>query len=101
MTTKLVIIIIILSIALSSAITTLAFSSLYGDEISEAKAQEDLLERLYEWEQLTNDLIAFKGDQYGIKDRDPRMNEIRADCIHADEFSTPQYLDWCKSKGLR
>lgn len=101
MTTKLVIIIIVLSIALSSAVTSLAFSSLYGDEISEAKAQKDLLDRLYEWETSTNDGMSFKGDQFGIKDRDPRMNEIRADCIHADEFSTPQYLDWCKSKGLR
>ena len=100
MTTKLIIIIIVLSIALSSAVTALTFTSLYGDEISQAKAQEDLHQRLIEWEKTTNE-VPDLGNQFGISDSDPRINEIRADCIHADKFSTPLYLDWCKSKGLR
>lgn len=95
MTTKLVIIIIVLSIALSSAVTALAFSSLYGDEISkanaEAKAQEDLRERLYEWEASTNDLGGVDESRWNI-------GQMKKDCVYAE---TSGYLEWCKSKGLR
>lgn len=91
MTTKLIIIIIVLSIGLSSALTALAFSNVYSDEISEAKAQEDLRERLYEWETRTN-------DYGGVDESWQDIGQMKKDCVYAE---TSGYLEWCKSKGLR
>ena len=94
------IIIIILAVALSIAVTALAFFNYYGDEISEAEAQKDLLMRLQEWEDRMHDQCApgTSGRFCSIDETNIHIGQMKKDCVYAE---TSEYLAWCQYKGLR